>query len=213
MPNAPKQHSSLSYSKWDAIDSDDDAEEIGPKDKKPIEAVLESNKAPADLERDYKTQAKFADYHKKYFKGDKKKTLVAEEHRDLMARWISICDKGKEQSNTHRYSELTKFCAQYKDPCFKLEFVSGLCELHRCILDGQANPNDNSPEMKDCQLIMEAINSIEACRRFDNVALLFEMVCQPSSSDRAKKVTEYYVKNEVCMHTAYAGPIVGSNMP
>ena len=203
-------HSSLSYDKWNDLDDSDDEE---PAPDKPIEAKLESRKANSEIDRDNATHKRMVEYHKLHYKNGENKDLVPPSQIDMMARLIAICDRGNEQSNTHRYSELTKFCAQYKDPCFKLEFVSGLCELHRCILDGQANPNDNSPEMKDCQLIMEAINSIEACRRFDNVALLFEMVCQPSSSDRAKKVTEYYVKNEVCMHTAYAGPIVGSNMP
>jgi hypothetical protein len=192
MPNAPAMHSSLSYDKWDDLE-DSDADEPAP--SQPIEAKLMSKKANSEIDQDNATHARMAEYHKLHYKGGENKDLVPPSQVDMMARLIAICDRGKEQSNTHRYSEITRFCAQYKDICFQLPFVNGMAELHRCIVDTSKDPrNTKTQEAADTRLIMEALNTLEACRRFENVALLFEMVCQPSMSERAKKVTEHYVK-------------------
>jgi hypothetical protein len=193
MPSsAPAMHSSLSYDKWNDLDDSDDEE---PAPGKPIEAKLESRKANSEIDRDNATHKRMVEYHKLHYKNGENKDLVPPSQIDMMARLIAICDRGNEQSNTHRYSEITRFCAQYKETAFQLPFVNGLAELHRCIVDTSKDPrNTKTQESKDTRLIMEALNTLEACRRFENQALLFEMVCQPSMSERAKKVTEHYVK-------------------
>lgn len=197
-------HTALSYSKWDAIGADSDNDDDGADAKRsgPVSAMLESTKSHADKDRDLATQARFAAYHRHVCATDasRARKLMPEAQRDLMARFVAICDKGNEQSNTHRYSEITRFCAQYKDACFDPAFVSGLCELHRCIIESApVDPKSkeavpSSREARDSRMMMEAVNTLEACRRFDNVVLLFEMICQPSQSERARKLTELYVR-------------------
>lgn len=188
----------LNYDKWNAIGADDSSDDET-KPGAPIEPLLASRKQGSIVERDNATHARMVAYHKRYLHDEKGKTnenLAPQSHVDMMARLIAISDRGTEQSNTHRYSEITRFCAQYRDTCFKLPFINGMCELHRCIIDH--TPKDPSGaktrEAADARLIMEAINTLEACRRFDNVTLLFEMICTPSMSERARKVTELYVK-------------------
>ena len=45
-------------------------------------------------------------------------------------------------------------------------------------------------------MLMEAINTLEACRTYNNAAVFFEEVCQPSRSAKAKRLTEAYVRLE-----------------
>ena len=49
---------------------------------------------------------------------------------------------------------------------------------------------------KDSRMLMEAINTLEACRTYNNAAVFFEEVCQPSRSAKAKRLTEAYVRLE-----------------
>ena len=46
------------------------------------------------------------------------------------------------------------------------------------------------------QMLMEAINSLEACARHGNAVIFYETVCNQSASDRARKLTERYERKE-----------------
>ena len=42
----------------------------------------------------------------------------------------------------------------------------------------------------------DSVNTMEACRRHNNVAALFEMLSQPSKSERSKEIAIAYKKQE-----------------
>ena len=49
---------------------------------------------------------------------------------------------------------------------------------------------------RDSKMLVDTINTLEACRQHDNVTALFEELCQPSRSAKARALNERYQKHE-----------------
>lgn len=185
--SAPK-HKSTDYSKWDHLDDDSDDET---KDKRD-QPLLEDRKTLAIRERDVATQRRFEEHLAKFVP-----TEVPKERRTVVSRFVAVCDKGSEkQSNIFRYGDIIAVTGGYSSVLLTLPMVNALCKLQKDMVNSVKGTSSSNPVIQDAQLLMDAINTLEACRRVPNVTNFFEAVCRPSQSDHAKELMTMYVKQE-----------------
>ena len=73
-----------------------------------------------------------------------------------------------------------------------------MCRLHSAMIGdtGDTKPPPSSALVADCKMLVEAINTLEACREQVNISTFFEELCSPSSSARARQLCEKYQKLE-----------------
>jgi hypothetical protein len=188
-------HTALSYSKWDHLeDSDDERTEEDPNTlsgKRPLDPLLQSSKTGAVLEKDEEIAKRFEGHMAEFRKAIPKK------RRPLVARFVAACDKGTHSSNTFRFPDIVRFHAQYKDELFTRGIVDGMCELHKQMVESVKDSRDSSDDViKDARRLMEAINTLEACRKQSSAAAFFEGVCNPSRGDKERKNCEQYTKQQ-----------------
>jgi len=184
MPDSPP-HAALSYSKWDQLEVSDD--EDG--DVKP---ALASTKTREETESDERVVRRFTTYQEQF------PDAVPRAQRALVAHLVGVTDKRGAPSNAFRYSEITAFCMRHKDELLTKELVSAVCRLHSAMIGdtGDTKPPPSSALVADCKMLVEAINTLEACREQVNISTFFEELCSPSSSARARQLCEKYQKLE-----------------
>ena len=104
----------LNYDKWNAIGADDSSDDETDQGA-PIEPLLASRKQGSIVSVTMQLTLAWLPITKRYLhdeKGKANENLAPQSHVDMMARLIAISDRGTEQSNTHRYSEITRFCRE-----------------------------------------------------------------------------------------------------
>ena len=183
----------MNYSKWDRLEVSDDEDDVAA--KAPIDPLLEVSKTNAARENDRATATRFADHMQRF------DAAVPSGRRGMAAHFIAVSDRGVQSSNTFRHPDIISCCTRYGAELLSLEMVSALCELHKRMVDGApsgelSKPAPTDPLLRDAKTLMEAINTLEACRRVPNVTSFFEAVCQPSRSDRAKELATIYQQLE-----------------
>lgn len=177
------------YSKWEQLDANSDDSDDG--SRQPVEPLLESKKSDGMRDRDERTAQRFLQYMAEHLAD------VPSARRNLGARFVASCDPGERSTNVYRYADIVSFCTRYKDELLGRPMVDSLCELHKRMVQGVADIKQRSdPVLKDADLLLGAINALEACRRYPNAAVFFEAVCQPSRGDRARAAAEAYAKGE-----------------
>ena len=190
MSTAP--HTALSYSKWDMIDDSDD--EIVPgkyeEGNKKVEPLLGSQKSHAHHEKDDMITQRFMRHFKEFLPAPADSSKAP-----MLARFIAICDKGDAPVNIYRYNDIIGFCARYGDELLGLSTINLLCELHQRMINGAKSVKAGEPPA-DLRALLDAINALEACRRYPNAAHFFEAVCTPSKSAEARKAAEVYAAQE-----------------
>jgi hypothetical protein len=185
----PPAAAPLSYRKWDRLDDASDEDEEPSSARRTVDPLLDSGKTGAVLDRDRATARRFESYLEK--------SEVPAKRRAMAAHFVAVCDRGAESSNIFRYSDIVGCCVRYGVELLSLEMVDALCELQKQMVNGVKDSRDASdPVVRDARLLMEAINSLEACRRAPNAHEFFEAVCQPSRSARAKELATVYQKLE-----------------
>ena len=184
-----KTHASISYSKWDQfVDSDDEDEKKDP--GAPTAALLEINKTGAIRDRDLATRHKFEGHLATFDSG------LAKERHPLLAQFVAVCDKGAESNNIYRYQDIIHLCTRHGGELLSFENCDGLCKLHKEMVNSVEGMPEKHPVIRDSKLLMDAINTLEACRRVPNVTEFFEAICQPSHSERNKELTTLYLQVE-----------------
>ena len=197
----PTPHSALSYSRWDQLDvSDDDDDDDGAAGDGPANAMLAARKTAAQHERDGATAARFVSYMERFASAE-----VPATRRTISARFISVADRGDEPNNIYRYNDIIACCTQYAAELLSQELVDALCELHKAIVNALPSSalqesSADLVERRDARLLMEAINTLEACRRVPNVTVFFEELCTPSRSAKARELTTAYQQLEFGKH-------------
>ena len=179
---------SWSYNKWDHVEDSDEDEDT----KAPKEALLNDKKTFEQHERDNAIAKQFVDYLERF------ENKIPERDRVAVARFISVCDKRGEQSNILRYSEIIGVCNSCRSELLKLQTVDALCGLHQSMMETAPSESLDKrdfshPIVRDTHLLMDAINTLEACRRVPNLPAFFEEICTPSRSAKAKELTRTYV--------------------
>ena len=87
--------------------------------------------------------------------------------------------------------------AQYKAELLPLAMIDSMCELHKALVNAAHENADRKDALTaDAEILMDAINALEACRRYDNACDFFECVSSPSRSEKARSAAEAYVKRE-----------------
>lgn len=178
----------LDYGKWDKLelsDSDDD------KPKK-TEPLLRESKTNAHFERDAALTEHFVTVLRKHL-GKEKYPLS---QRKLLARFIAVQSKGDQPSNVYRYSDITAMVAQYPEKLLRRSSVDLLCDLHKTMLQGAADMSKSNPVVQDAQIVLEALNVLEAICRHGSAPDLFEQICSPSHSTKAREAAEKYERLE-----------------
>lgn len=176
-------HSPLSYDKWAKLDEGDSDEE-GAADGA---AAPMLSKSQQQLEADEKLYEKFRAIFKQHCKGQY--PLAA---RKLLARFIAIQHRGAEPTNTFRYADIMGIVQQRREELMERSSVELLCELHKRMLNAQ--PSDakrTDPSSLDAEVVLEAINTLEAIHEHQPVSTLFESLCNPTCSDHARRVCEW----------------------
>lgn len=181
--------SGFSYNKWENLDdSDDDGEAEKAKD-----ALLSSKKTFEMHERDDKTAKRVVQYMERF------ESTVPIEDRLAVAHFVAVCDKGVgEQTNIYRYSEIINVCQRCSTLLLNLEMVDKLAALHASMIRAAPSAAIESkdfsvPLVADAHLLMEAVNTLEACRRVPSIPSFYEEICTPSQSDKAKELTRMYM--------------------
>lgn len=155
--------------------------------------MLNARKSHALQERDDRTVRRFEEYVRRF----QKQAKIPAELRTIVARFVAVSDRGTEATNIFRYSEIIACCTRYSSELLSLELVDQLCAMHKEMVNGlPSSAPDSHPEKMDARLLMEAINTLEACRRVDNVTMFYEKLCTPSISESAKELTTMYQKLE-----------------
>jgi len=85
---------------------------------------------------------------------------------------------------------------QYKTELVNRVIVDALCELHKQMGEKLKGKSQVEQAAQDVRLLTDAINTLEALRRNDNAANLFEQLCSPSRSEDTRKLTEQYTKGD-----------------
>lgn len=184
--------SALNYSKWDHVD---DGSDDGDDAAAASDPLLESKKTSAVHERDERVARRFLAYFKQF------DNEVPAAQYELIARFIGVCDKGSALNNIHRYHDIIGFCARHTSELLTLQMVGALCALHVTMTNSIKDvKNAADAVVSDSRLLMEAINTLEACRRQENVTNFFEQACTPSRSDQARQLAEMYTKLEFGKH-------------
>ena len=178
----------LDYGKWDKLqlsDSDDDK----PKKREPL---LRETKTNAHYERDAALTEHFITVLRKHL-GKEKYPLS---QRKLLARFIAVQSKGDEPSNVYRYSDITAMVAQYPEKLLRRSSIELLCDLHKTMLKSTEDTAKTNPVMQDAQIVLEALNVLEAIYRHGSAPDLFEQICNPSHSVKAREAAEKYERLE-----------------
>ena len=82
---------------------------------------------------------------------------IPRQHRELLAKFIGVCDPGKEKTNSHRYNDILKFATHYGDVLLTGEIADCMCELHCAIQNASKNLKDpNDPHIRDMTQLMHA---------------------------------------------------------
>ncbi|KAL1530005.1 hypothetical protein AB1Y20_000931 [Prymnesium parvum] len=181
----------LNYDKWDHIDDSDD--EARASDKR-VQPLLESTKQQQQRDADAAVAERFAAYLRKHLKQE-----YPLAKRKLAAQFIGAQHRGESVSNIFRYNDICSFVARYSDELSDRSTTSMLCELHKRLIATVPSAelkNESNAIVKDCQTLIEAINALEACAQQGNAVIFYETVCNPSSSERARKLTERYERKE-----------------
>jgi len=180
----------LNYDKWDHIDDSDDESSKNSK----VEPLLESTKQNAQRASDAAVAERFTVYLRQHLK---KEHPLAK--RKLAAQFVGAQHRGEASSNIYRYNDICAFLSRYGDELTDRSIISMLCELHKRMIDGVPSAdikNDDHPVVMDCQVLMDAINALEACATHGNAVIFYETVCTPSASERARSLTERYERKE-----------------
>ena len=193
-----KAHSALSYSRWDQLDVSDDDGNDGVAESGPTNAMLAATKTAAQHERDGATAMRFVAYMERF-------AQVPVAHRSTAARFISVADRGDETNNIYRYNDIIACCTQCASELLNQPMVDALCELHKAIVNALPSSTlqdsrSGHADKRDARLLMEAINTLEACRRVPNVTVFFEELCTPSRSAKARELTTSYQQLEFGKH-------------
>lgn len=178
----------LDYGKWDKLQLSDSDDE-GPKKKEPL---LRENKTNAHLERDTALTEHFVTVLRKHL-GKEKYPLS---QRKLLARFIAVQSKGDEPSNVYRYSDITAIVVQYPEKLLRRSSIDLLCDLHKTMLKSTEDTAKTNPLMQDAQIVLEALNVLEAIYRHGSAPDLFEQICNPSHSPKAREAAEKYERLE-----------------
>lgn len=177
----------ISYSKWDMLDDSDDDKPLAGDPSAAMQPLLDQNKSVAQHHADECVAARFIPYMEQHL------PELPLQQRQLAARFIAASNKGDESNNIFRYSDIVAFCARYSAELLSTTLIDAMCVLHTRMV---TKVHGDKTRTKDLEYLMDAINTLEACRRHDNAAHFFEAVCQPSCSARSRVAAEAYSNNE-----------------
>jgi hypothetical protein len=200
---APTTTSINMYSKWDSIDDSDSEDEKERKKNRPMDAVMERNKSSQRREDDMRLAEHFKSRMSQYCGKEKPEAALRPEDYEMVSRFIGVCDRGfvENATNSHRYNDILAFTARYKAELCTEVMADRMCELYCAMQNACHNLKDESdPLAVDNKKLMEAINTLEACRVHENAAAFYEMVCTPSKSDRAMLLAKNYAAMEFGKH-------------
>tara|TARA_B100000524_G_scaffold253677_1_gene137079 strand:+ start:1662 stop:2504 length:843 start_codon:yes stop_codon:yes gene_type:complete len=182
-------HEPLSYQKWDTLDAaGSDVEGI---DADGTKLPLLS-KSPQQLEADEAVYEKYKGVFKQHCKGQ-----YALATRKLLARFIAIQHRGSEPTNTFRYADIMALVQQRREELLARSSVDLLCELHKRILNASpTEPQPTDAATQDAQVVVEAVNTLEAIQAHQPTSMLFESLCNPTQSEDAKALYTRYANKE-----------------
>ena len=105
--------------------------------------------------------------------------------------------RGNEPSNVYRYADMCAMVAQFQEKLLRRSSVDLLCDAHKEMVKGAPEGADkSSPELRDAETVLEALNALEAIMRHGNAPDFFEQVCNPSHSAGARATCEKYERKE-----------------
>ena len=169
----------LDYSKWDNLEiSDDEYEGSGPPPPaEPLEGVVERREVTLDAGRD----AIRAHFFEKLEELDGSKR--GRDDRALIAYFVAAQHRDEGATdNRERHVVIIDLLAK-RGVLVADETTVALCSIAR-----------NSYDAKDefhGKVAIEAVNTMEACRRYNGALALFEAICAPAD-DRARALLKAY---------------------